>query len=90
MRASSGSAGFVRPIDAAVEDGKYLVSCFGRSCEGLELDIVTGRPAPILFTVIGTRRGLPPSAAPLLAERPKFARPQYAPDQTVVFTRAKL
>ena len=87
---AAGSAGFVRPIDAAVEDGKYLVSCFGRSCEGLELDIVTGRPAPILFTVIGTRRGLPPSAAPLLAERPKFARPQYAPDQTVVFTRAKL
>ena len=87
---AAGPPGFVRPIDAAAEDGKYLIGCFGRSCEGMTLDIVTGQAKPIEFTLVGVRRGLPQSAAPLLAARPKFARPQYAPDQTIVFTRTKL
>ena len=87
---AAGTAGFVRPIDATAEDGKYLISCFGRSCEGMTFEIVTGQPRSIEFTVVGLRRGLPDSAAPLLAARPQFARPQYAPDQTIVFTRIKL
>lgn len=87
---AAGTAGFVRPIDAAAEDGKYLISCFGRSCEGLIIDIVTGQPKPIEFILAGVRRGLPRSAAPLIAGRPQFARPQYAPDQTIIFTRIRL
>ncbi len=87
---AAGTGGFVRPIDAAAEDGKYVISCFGRSCDGMVLDIVTGQPKPIEFTLVGSRRGLPQSAAPLVAARPRFARPQYAPDQTIVFTRTKL
>ena len=87
---AAGTPGFVRPIDAAAEDGKYLISCFGRSCERMTLEIVIGQARPIEFTLIGVRRGLPRSAAPLVAARPKFARPQYAPDQSIVFTRTKL
>ena len=87
---AAGTGKFVRPIDAAVEDGEYLISCFGRSCEGLTLDIVIGKPEPIELTIVGLRRGLPQSAAPLLAARPKFARPQYAPDQTIIFAKARL
>jgi hypothetical protein len=87
---AAGTGGFVRPIDAAAEDGRYLLSCSGRSCDGITLDIVTTAPKPIEFLIVGSRFGLPPSAAPLIAGRPRFARPQYVPDETVVFGRVKL
>ena len=87
---AAGTPGFVRAIDAAAEDGKYLLSCSGRSCDGMTLEIVTGQAKPIEFTLVGVRRGLPQTAAPLVTGRPKFARPQYAPDQTIVFTRTKI
>jgi len=87
---SAGTAGFVRPIDASAEDGEYLVSCFGRSCDGLELQIVIGRTDPVEFKLVGMRAGLPPSAAPLLDGKPEFARPQYAPNQTLVFSKVRL
>ncbi|MFL6847587.1 MAG: M28 family peptidase, partial [Sphingomicrobium sp.] len=32
---AAGAPGFVRPIDSAIQDGKYYVGCFGRSCDGL-------------------------------------------------------
>ncbi len=87
---SAGVEGFVRPIDSAAEDGKYIVSCSGRSCDGMTLEIRTGSTKPLNFILAGVRSGLPPSAGPLIAARPKFARPQYAPDQTIAFTRVKL
>jgi hypothetical protein len=87
---AAGVRGFVRPIDPAADAGRYAISCSGRSCEGLELTIVQGRTEPTLFTLVGARSGLPPSAQPLAAARPKFARPQYAPDQIVAFTRVRL
>ena len=87
---AAGTAGFVRPIDAAADEGQYSVSCSGRSCDGMTLEIVTDNPRPIEFILVGATSGLPSSAQPLLAARPQFARPQYAPDQTVAFTRVKL
>ena len=86
---AAGVQGFVRPIEAQ-ENGKYYLGCFGRSCDGLRLVVVTGRPAPIDFLVFGSRAGVPASAAPLLAARPKLSRPQYARDETVVFARRRL
>jgi hypothetical protein len=83
-------SGFVRPIDAAAEDGKYFIDCFGRSCDGATLEVVIGQPKPIEFLILGSRAPLPPSAAPLLAARPKFARPQYNRDESIVFTRRNL
>jgi hypothetical protein len=67
-----------------------MVVCSGRSCDGLELTIVQARAHPAIFTLVGSRSGLPPSAQQLIAARPRFARPQYAPDQTVTFARIKI
>jgi hypothetical protein len=87
---SAGSPGFVRPIDSAAEAGRYDIDCFGRSCDGAPLQLTIASPKPVEFIVIGSRAGLPPSAAPLLAGRPKFARPQYNRDETIAFLRVKL
>jgi hypothetical protein len=86
----AGAAGFVRPIASADSSGKFTISCTGRSCDGVELTIVQGKAAPSLFTLVGARNGLPASAAPLLFARPRFARPQYTPDETIAVTRIRL
>jgi len=86
---SAGVEGFVRPIDPN-DDGKYSISCFGRSCDGVTLRFTTDQPKPILFTLVGARPGLPTSAAPLLAGRPPLARPQYVRDGSISFTRLRL
>jgi hypothetical protein len=86
---SAGVNGFVRPIDQN-EDGRYFVSCFGRSCDGMVLEITIGEPAPVEFLVLGGRLPLPPGAAPLIAARPIFARPQYARNESIAFLRKRL
>ena len=35
---AAGSGAFVRPIDAGQQDGRYMMRCFGRSCDGLVMD----------------------------------------------------
>jgi hypothetical protein len=87
---AAGTAGFVRPIDAAAEEGEYSISCSGRSCDGMMLEIVSDSPKPIQFIAVGAKSGLPESAGALLAARRKFARPQYSPDQTIAFARVRL
>jgi hypothetical protein len=86
---AAGVEGFVRPIDQT-EDGKYAVSCFGRSCDGATLQVRIGKTAPVDFLVLGGKAPLPPSAAPLLAARPRFARPQYNRDETIAFRTRRL
>ncbi len=86
---SAGVQGFVRPIDQN-EDGKYSIDCFGRSCDGAVIELVIGKTAPIDWLIVGSRAGLPSAAAPLVAARPKFARPQYNRDESIVFARRKL
>jgi len=87
---AAGVAGSMRPFDRSAKQQKYYLTCFGRSCDGLTLQIVTGSDKPIEFMLVGARRGLPDSARPLLAARPGNARPQYLPDQTVTFARIRL
>ena len=87
---AAGVRGFVRPIDPSADEGDYAISCSGRSCDGIELVIVQARITPTVFTLVGARSSLPVSARLLLATRPKFARPQYAPDRSIVFTRLKI
>lgn len=81
---TAGIGGFVRPVDQN-EDGKYFIGCFGRSCDGATLQLSTTQTRPIEFTVLGGKAPLPPSAAPLLGARPRFARPQYNRDETIAF-----
>jgi len=87
---AAGVAGSMRPFDRSAKQQKYYLTCFGRSCDGLTLQIVTGSDKPIEFMLVGARRGLPDAARPLLAARPGNARPQYLPDQTVTFARIRL
>jgi hypothetical protein len=87
---SAGVEGFVRPIDRSVKEDKYYLQCFGRSCDGQAMTIVIGNPKPVELTIVGSRSGLPPSAARLVAARPKFARPQYSPDATITVSRLKI
>jgi hypothetical protein len=54
------------------------------------LTIVQGKAAPSVFTLVGARNGLPASAASLLFALPRFARPQYTPDETIAVTRIGL
>jgi hypothetical protein len=86
---SAGVSGFVRPIDPNL-DGKYSIDCSGRSCDGKILQLTIARPKPVQFLVVGSKPSLPLSAAPLLAERPTFALPQYNPDESITFARVSL
>ncbi len=87
---AAGAAGYVRPIDATVQEGKYYIDCFGRSCDGLTFQLVIGQVKPVDVLVLGYHDGLPPSAGSLLGARPKFARPQYDRDETIAFARTSL
>jgi hypothetical protein len=87
---AAGAAGYVRPIDATVQEGKYYIDCFGRSCDGLTFQLVIGQLKPVDVLVLGYHGGLPPSAGSLLSARPKFARPQYNRDETIAFARTGL
>jgi hypothetical protein len=86
---TAGIAGFVRPIDQG-EQGKTYIDCFGRSCDGTIMQLTTGQLKPMPFLVLGSRAPLPPDAAPLLAARPRFARPQYNRDESIAFARVNL
>jgi hypothetical protein len=86
---SAGSGAFVRPIASGLK-GRYRIECYGRSCDGAIMQFTTRARAPIAFTLIGSRSGLPPSAKPLLEQRPQFARAQYLPDSTVTLSRVAL
>jgi Peptidase family M28 len=86
---SSGSGTFVRRIDADSK-GKYYIDCSGRSCDGATLELTTEHPGRLRLLLVGTRSVLPPFAGALLASRPKLARPQYSPDESLAFTPVDL
>jgi len=83
---SAGTAGFVRPF-APDAKGKYYVNCSGRSCNGATIQFTTRVAQRMGFTLVGTRRGLPAIAKPLVERRPRFARPQYSADSTLTISR---
>ena len=87
---AAGVDGSMRPFDRSANKQKYYLTCFGRSCDGLNLQIVAGSEKPIEFTLVGVHRGLPDKARLLVAGRPEFARPQYLPDETVTISRITL
>jgi hypothetical protein len=44
----------------------------------------------VQLLLVGSGARLPPTAAPLIAARPKFARTQYNRDESIAFTRVNL
>jgi hypothetical protein len=88
---AAGSGPFVEPFAAATGgDGRYVLRCVGRSCDGALFHLVLGSQEEVEFLLVGSRPGLPSQAAPLLRSRPDHARPQYSPDSTIVFTRLRI
>jgi hypothetical protein len=87
---SAGSGAFVRPFATEEDRERYAIRCVGRACDGALIDVVVGSPAPVDFTIVGTRSGLPPFAAPLVRARPVNARPQYGPDATISIGQVRL
>ncbi|HYJ51972.1 MAG TPA: M20/M25/M40 family metallo-hydrolase [Allosphingosinicella sp.] len=86
---AAGAGAFLPRFGQGQDSDKYYVRCVGRACDGAELDVVIGTPDPIDVTIIGTRSGLPPAAAPLVSARPATSRPQYGPDATIAIGRAR-
>jgi len=87
---SAGLPTGAAPRDYGADQAHYYLRCAGRSCDGAEVDLVIGGSQPVEFTIVGTRSGLPPQAAPLVQARPATARPQYGPDSTIVIARVRL
>jgi hypothetical protein len=85
---SAGIDPFVRSL-AGASGGKFIIACFGRSCDGAELKVeLGGNPQPV--TIVGARDGLPAYAGPLVRARPANARPQYTPDESLTLSRVSL
>ncbi|HET8750517.1 MAG TPA: hypothetical protein VFM42_07230, partial [Sphingomicrobium sp.] len=87
---SAGVRGFIRPISSSDAAGKFTVACTGRSCDGAELAMDLNSAKPVVFTVVGSRNGLPISGEPLVRARPNLARPQYVPDETVTISHIRI
>lgn len=87
---AAGVPGSIRPMDRADSPVRFTLSCTGRSCDRTELLIGVRDVDPVTLTIVGSRNGLPPGAAPLVTARPRFARPQYVPDEMVTITHVTI
>jgi hypothetical protein len=85
-----GHPGAAVPIPAKGEPYKPLLRCTGRSCEGLQIEVLLGSDKPVQAELFSTSFGLPAEARPLIAARPRNAIPQYAPDQTITRSTVRL
>jgi len=85
---AAGSNGFVQSFGG--DPARYYLRCAGRACDGVMLDLLIGSAEPVEFAIVGTRSGLPPAAAALVAARHAHARPQYGTDATIAIGRLRL
>lgn len=67
-----------------------VLRCFGRSCDGLQIELLVGVKSPVEAILMGIRPGLPAAAAPLIRTRPALAAPQYSPDSTIAVAKVRL
>jgi Peptidase family M28 len=86
---AAGAGAFFRRFERGRDKDKYYLRCIGRACDGAVLDLIVGSAQPLELTIVGTRSGLPPVAAPMVRARPAFARAQYGPDATIAIGRAR-
>lgn len=84
------TGGTLRHFSKAAEDAPTYIRCQGRSCDGMEFDLLISHRKTIVLTAFGIRSGLPPEAEPLVAARPANAAPQYSPDQTIGARRIRI
>lgn len=84
---AAGAPGFIQPFGRGDPGDPFVLGCAGRSCDGATFDILLRGTAPAPATLVATRFGLDDPRRPA---RPPLARPQYAPDSRIVFTRLRL
>jgi hypothetical protein len=85
-----GLPGSPLQIPATGEPEKALLRCSGRSCEGLQIEVLLGDRKPLTAEIFAARFALPPQARPLVAARPRDSQPQYSPDQTITRSLIRL
>lgn len=85
-----GLPGAAAPVPDNGEPDKPLLRCTGRSCEGIQIEVVLGTRLPVEAEIFSTAFGLPGQARPLIEARPGDAIPQYAPNQTITRSSVKL
>jgi hypothetical protein len=85
-----GLPGSALPIPARGEPDKPLLRCTGRSCNGMEIEVLLGETKPLEVELFSTRFGLPREGRPFVLARPGNAIPQYAPDQTITRSVVRL
>ncbi len=78
-----GLPGKLRPIDRQADTGPSILRCTGRTCDGLEVELLLGTVRPVLAMLVATLFAPPPEAAPLIAAMPRSAQPQYSPHSQV-------
>jgi hypothetical protein len=78
-----GLPGATLPIPPKGEPDKAVLRCTGRSCDGLQIEVLLGDRKPVTAELFATRFGLPSEGRSLEAARPANSQPQYAPDQTI-------
>lgn len=83
------AGGLVRRFGNGADEDSWYLRCAGRACDGATFEIHSASRAPFEVLITGVRAALPDAARPLLAARPRFARPQYSADATVAMRRAR-
>ena len=78
-----GLAGSPRPIPRDAKPGPSYLSCSGRACDGLTVDIRLAGQALVKARLIGVRFAIPAEARRLVEGRPRLTQVQYAPDNSV-------
>ena len=72
-----------RAISRKAKPGPSSISCSGRACDGLVIEIRLAGQAPVKARLIATRFAIPAQAKPLIDARPVNTQTQYAPDNEV-------
>ena len=86
---AAGIGGPLLRFGKAAADADYFLRCFGRSCDGAEVRLLTASKKPVEAKLVGIRTGPPAAARPLLEARPANAQPQYAPDATIAVAKVR-
>ncbi|QAY78664.1 M20/M25/M40 family metallo-hydrolase [Sphingosinicella sp. BN140058] len=83
-------AGTTSRFGTGGKEEHYLLTCNGRSCDGLVFELTIGGRKQVDVLAVSTRSGLPAGAAWLVDARPADAAPQYAPDRSLAFRKLRV
>jgi len=71
-------------------EGGISIGCYGRSCDGAEIEIAFGSAEPAEWMLVGVHYGLPYAAASLVSARPDWTTPIQNGDVLIVSAKTKV